>query len=489
MLSIDWTASHLRIVDGKSSGTGIAVRQSVAVPIPQEVDPANVEALGQFLRLRLDEARIASRQAVSCLDRRHLVLKTVPLVDVADDEVPEVVRLQAMRDLTLSIEEIAYDFVRIERGRAGREPYALLAAVKSEIIAATQQVFANAGIKLVGLWPSTLARTWIPALFVSGWDEPTEGDGLQLLIVPDGESVELIVLEEGRFVASVSRLMNRPTGEKETETPAANPLLQAVRRMEASLATQYPSLKIGTVAVAGFDGLESAIVDDLAGQLGAKLAYFDPLAGQPGCDVPVSQRGAFAGVVGGLALSAAPARQRINFLAPKRTVVKTDRRRLAAIGLVGLMAFGGMQTLQYTRRESSRLEAAATTAKNRERVLANELKQLAPAVAQADVLDEWLAGEVVWLEVLRKLTAAAPERLVLTSITLADVARGEQAGLVRIEGVADSQKTIAELSRRLHATGGFEVRTGPIQPAKTAGPLGWQFSADVAVLHEPEKSP
>ncbi|MFO0948180.1 MAG: pilus assembly protein PilM [Planctomycetota bacterium] len=485
MLAIDWNNHEIRFVEGKSTRGSIKVSQAVAIPIPADLDPSDAVAWGSFIKQSLKASGLHAKTAVTCLERRSLVLKTVPLAGVAEEEVSDVVRLQAMRDLTIPLEEMTLDYLRVAPATAAEEPHALLAAVKTELIDFYRQVFQSAGLTLVGLWPGSLARVRIAA--VSGVLPTPTDEGIPphaLLIVVEGDTVELSLLHGDHFLMSVSRQISR--GEP-SSTPAQR-IQQVVHRLYSSLSSQYPGLRVGTVVCAGLENPGDAFGEAMRTQIGVEPVMFDPLASLADSPIPPEQRGAFASVVGSVVIASDSASQRINFLTPKRSVPKQDRRRLVAIGLIGAVLLGGFQLHRYytTRRDS--LEAAIKKAKSDEAKMKKQLKQFEPIKAQASLLENWRQQEVVWLNLLKDFFENVPEakHMFVTQMSLARSHRtGGPIATVRIEGFADTQGTVSELTRRLMGEGIFEVHPGAIQPSGRFQGYPWRFSADIGVRRPP----
>lgn len=489
MLAIDWNSQEIRIVEGKASRGSIKINQAVTIPLPTDLDPSSAEEWGRFIKGSLKEAGFHSKTAVTCLERRSLVLKTVPLDGVADDEVADVVRLQAMRDLTIPLEDMTLDYLRVAPSTATEEPHALLAAVKTELIDFYRKVFQSAGLTLVGLWPGALARVRIAAISNVLPTPKEESASLHaLLVVVEGDTVELSLLHGDHFLMSVSRQISRG----EPNSTRTQRIQQVVHRLYSSLSSQYPGLRVGTVACAGLANPSDALGEAMRAQIGVEPVLFDPLASLVESPIPGEQRGAFASVVGSLVIASDSAGSRINFLTPKRSVPKQDRRRLVAIALAGVLLLGGFQTHRYYTARRDLLEAAIKKAKGDEARLKKQLKQFEPVKAQATLVEGWRQQEVVWLNLLKQFFENVPEakQLFVTQMNLSRSSRsGGSIATVRIEGFADTQATVTALTRRLMAEGSFEVHPGAIQPSSRFQGYPWRFSADIGVRRTSAKSP
>lgn len=485
MLAIDWNSREVRILEGKVVRGELKVSHASTTVLPSDLNPSDAEAWGQFLKSSLKNAGVSSRSAVTCLERRSVVLKTVPLAGVAEEEIADVVRLQGMRDLTIPVEDTTLDYLKVDPATTTEEPHALLAAVKTELVDFYKRVFAAAGLNLTGLWPGSLARVRAAALTGALPGLKDNGDVANiLLVVTDGDSVELSLLRGEHFLMSVSR----PVSRADVDGSGGQPVRQVIRRLYASLSSQYPALRLDAVVCTGFENPTEVLGEEMIQQFGADPVIFDPLASLNDSPIPPAERGAFASVVGSIVIASEPPKSRINFLTPKKAVPKQDRRRIYAIAAAGIVLFAGLQIHRYYTTQRDELVAAVTQAKATEKKMRAELKKLEAAKAQAQLVESWQAQEVVWLNLIREFFDDVPEarQLFLTQMSLSRSSRATgPSATIRIEGFADTQETVTAMTRRLMEDGRFEVHPGAIQPSGRFEGYSWRFSADIGVRREP----
>lgn len=474
MLAIDFAARRLRVVVGRVGKGQAQPTKAFAADLPDDLDKSDAAAVGSFLKEALSEQGVADRQAVATIDRRNLILKTASLADVARDEVAEVVRLQAMRELTMPIDEAIVDYRRVE---LGGDPFALLAVARGEVVEFHRKALEAAGLTAIGIWPGPVAQVHAARAALQA-DFSTEGD--QILVVQDPDGIEVSLLRGGECILNVAR-----SSSGKGEGGGASPILQGLRRLKASIPAQHSDIKIERILLA--DGASAEPDAAVAAELAAPVVVFDPLRDLPDALVPADQRGAFAESVGALYLAALPAAGRIDFLKPKKPVVRPDRRRLLAIAVVGVVLLGGFQAYRYRQSRIDAFASAAKTAKTKEQALAKELKSLAGYQTQAATIEAWRRTDVVWLDVLRRLTLHMPDKRKVF-VTQMNLSRGARAGgpvaLIRVEGFADSPRTVSEMIHRLTSVAEFEVRPGTVQPAGQIEGFPWRFSADVGVPAE-----
>ncbi|MBY0586660.1 hypothetical protein K2X85_05755 [bacterium] len=476
MLAIEWTNKRIRIVEGQASGETIKLSNAFLLDVPDSIDASDPDRVGEFIRVELSRRKIKDRRATVCIDRRNVILKVAEAGNVSEAELPTVVRLQALRDLTLPPEETIVDYMRV-LGDENVQAQVVVAVVRNEIVTGCQTLAKSAGLRLEGIWPASLAHvraaiSGIPTMITHVGEE-------HFLVVPYGDSVELSLLRGTRFLTSASRPVSRPAaGAAESDS-----FLQALKRLQASLSGQYTDVKVQSVLVAGEPGDEE-MRHALTEQFGAEVIYFDPIRSFPASDIHPDDRGAFAGVVGSLLVATRPTDEKINFLQPKRAKPKADWRRTAA--LAGLVLLIGLALAGYRYRsgEEKILDQAIAVAKKKKVDRDREVKSLKVEREQLAFLQSWQSRDVNWLNTIRTLLVAMPEadKLFLTRMQMQTGSpTAEAVASVQLEGFADDSKTILSLNSRLSEDLGLLVTPGAIQPAPRFAGYNWRYSAKIGV--------
>lgn len=477
MLAIEWTNKQIRVVEGTVTGETVKVNDAFSVDLPESVEGDQADQVGFFIRSELNKRGIKERRGVACVDRRNVILKVVSVANIAESEIANTVRLQAMRDLTLPLEETTVDYVQAHRQSDFEEPQVVLAVVRNEIVSSYQRVFKAAGLRLEGIWPASLAH--VRAAMSSMPTMITHAGEEHFLIVPSPDLVELSLLRGTRFLTSASRPVSRPSpGGTEAES-----FLQSVRRLQASLSGQYSELKIQTVFVAGVNA-DPALHESLTDQFGAEVVYFDPLRSFGKDEIYPLERGSYAGVVGSLVLAARPDHERINFLVPKQPKPKADYRRIGLIAGVGIVVLALLLGQRFVAGQTDDLDKAIKVAKKKRSDRDKSLKQLRLKSDQLAWIQDWRERTVVWPNLLRELFEVLPEadKLFLTRLEMVQTNNREDTkAVLQMEGFADDSKTILDLNDRLSKELQLLVDPGAIQPATRFAGYNWRYSANVTI--------
>lgn len=134
LIAIEWDRKELRLLAGSRRGTQIHVENAVAVALPAAADEdvshsANATAaIGQAL----NKLRLAKGEAILAVGRGNVELRTLQLPKVSSDDLPEMVRFQAMKQFAGLTETTPIDFVVLpENPASGEENLTILAAALS----------------------------------------------------------------------------------------------------------------------------------------------------------------------------------------------------------------------------------------------------------------------------------------------------------------------------------------------------------------------
>lgn len=200
-----------------------------------------------------------------------------------------------------------------------------------------------------------------------------------------------------------------------------------------------------------------------------------------------AEKSQFAGPLGMLLSRGAPRALALDFLNPRKTVVKPDNRKrnlqMAGLGAGALVA----SLLGYQMWTVSSLDSEIEQLRFKDNQLATEIKKGKPVENAVALIDKWRGDNVDWLDQMRDLVDRMPstERIYLESIQMTRV--GSQPPKVIAHGFAREQKDVMELSSALHTSDRYRVM--PYQASKTGADnfYPWRIDGQEILLAEPEK--
>ncbi|NNJ25714.1 hypothetical protein [Alienimonas chondri] len=438
---------------------GCVVDGAGAVRSPFEI---SAPLTGDGLKAALSKAKIGAKRAVVALPRSRATVRHLDLPAVSDDDLPDLVRMQAATKSAAPLDQLALDFLPLplptgEGANLGRA--ALLAMIPSKLLAEVQGTMSAAGLELatVGLNPVGFARMVATRELAAG---------NSLVVSRDGEFAELTLLSVG------------PEGARVTHTHSAHPSAESDAQWERSLLSECSRVLVSHGSVQT-DGLTSVWAlgkgaDRLAPQLVERFGGtphpatgWEPL-GASG-DSALADPGRFGGAVG-LAIGAETT-PGINFLAPRRRPAPKDTRlRTGLLAATVLTVLVGAGWFVLDRQKSNLRE---TIAGLDAQIAADDalVERNEPLLIEDAALSEWSGEATDSRAELARLDLLLPgtDRLFLENFQLTPPTSRNRA-TVRADGFAESADLVRLVERDL-AAAGYVVR--PTQTSNVTGRAGY----------------
>jgi hypothetical protein len=401
-ISIDLESQGLFAVSGTTTRSASRIEHAVAWTGPEAeggpptLTPETARRVGEQLRDRLRAAGVGHAPVVVTVGRDRVVLKELRYPAVAPHEEPNVVRFQALKELSDSPEDIVLDYVPLTNGAGTGERRSMAVAVRKDLYAAIQTMCAAANLKLVAVTPRPYATAaGIGRAFDSGIAPApdSKADAVAVLTLGPGGG-EFTVVRGGEVTFTLA--VPAPVVASDAM------LLSQVRRNLTTYASANPGHPVQALYVADtYHGW----AERFRPALGIPVHAFDPL-GEAARDVPEELRGRFAGAAG--LLAARGGVLPINFAAPRQPRAEADPKKnqillvaLAALVLVALGGFGGWWMLNAAEQDVAQLTQERDEKKA-------TLDRGEPDRKRLEAADKWKARRVSWLDELYDMTARFP---------------------------------------------------------------------------------
>ena len=399
---------------------------------------------GESLKAALAAAGITAKRAAVALPRSLATVRRLDLPAVPDDELPDLVRMQAATKSAAPLDQLALDFLPLpagsaEAGGAGRA--VLSASVPASVLKAVREAAAGAGLELAAVGLSPVGTADLVAGRGGG------AGGTTLILSRDGEFAEITLLTAGPAGPSVA-LMHaaHPHGDDAAEWNRS--LLAEANR--ALLSRAAGGVDRGWAVGAGAADLAPL----MAGRFGCETtAAADwPALGLAGDAAGEFGPGPLAGAVG--LAHAAAAVPGVDFLAPRRKPAPADTRLrtgLLAATAATVLIGGGWWYLNGQKTaladEIALLEAEIDAGRE-------FTKRNAPLLEEDAAVAEWAGRSAAARAELAKLDGLMPptDRLYLTEFRLNPPANNARP-TVQATGNAKSQGTVRAFERALDEAG------------------------------------
>jgi Tfp pilus assembly PilM family ATPase len=480
LLALEWDDDEARVVVASAHGESISIDEAFAVPLPprSEQQPADADR-GAIIGAALSARRLGRMQSLVAVGRASIELKQLSLPPAPDEELPELVRFQALREFHTLGEDWPLDFVPLTH-QPDQPRQVLAAAISPELVEQIRETSRRAGVV-----PERLVLRPCAAASLLRRVELVDAEHVRLLVDVLADEADLTVLVDGQVV--FLRTARLPGDALVADN--YRPLLGEIRRTIAAARNQLGGRKVEAVHLCGSGADHTALAEQLERGCELPCHLFDPFAGlslsKELRSSPPAHTGRFTPLVGMLLDEAQHAAPTIDFLNPKRRPPAPDPRRKlalagAAVAAVLLLAGGWIW-----------LELGAADAEIAR--LAEESKSEDPLVAKAKELelaakeiDAWRAGDINWLDELRELSADFPlaKDVLITQLRMGPHSAGAE---ITLEGylreAANADAFEASLRDEAHRVEGRGLQQDSSKPG-----YGWHFTTALVVKPQDAES-
>ncbi len=459
-LAIDWDESELRLVAAQCHGTNVKVTDAAVIPIQNN----NVI---ETLREAIEQRGLQKTETLVAIGRGKAELRELQLPPVPDDELPDMVRFQAIRNFASAGDTATVDFLVTKRTSEGVEMIA--AAVGPSGLSEIRETCeaADLEIKRIALRPLAAA-----ALFLMR--NRSTGPGDTVLIDLLANDAEIIVARNGRviFVRTV-RMPAEPMSRGKA-------LAGELRRSLAACGSR------GSLDRVVLWGRESVHTEDhamLTTASESKVDILDPFdfveISQPAKTRLPDHVGRLAPLIGLLAADVGAADRLVDFLNPRqRPEEKVNPFRSAAIIGIPIAAVLLIAFLMY--RQLSNLDAEI---RKLSLINANRQAQVDRAIdsiRRTETIDVYLDGNVNWLSEIERLAESMPpsDEMIVRRMAGSVDARGGGTlvvvgGVTKPEVIDSFEQALRDPSHRVIGDGASQIQTDDA--------FRWKFTESITV--------
>ena len=443
LIALEWDPKEARIAVGNPRGSELVVEQAFTVDLSEgapEAGPSTAE-IGTRLAAEFAQRGLAGSDALVALPRSSIELRTMSLPKVPPEELPDMVRFQAIQAFTSIDEDWPLDFIELE---THEESLTILAAVVSpKEVEKVRNVCATCD-----LINRCLVLRPFAAVSLLHRYEPIDAYRGSLVVDLSPNAADLTALSNGHVV--FMRSVRLPThGGAELQSAA---LVGELRRTMGAAQNQMGGSRIEQIIVCGGQSQHELLQQKIADALSLDVATFDPFAAvqltrQLEKSLP-ENAGRFAPLLGMLVAEAAGTGHTIDFLNPRRRPKPpSQKRRNVLLAATAILILGAGATLFSTQKRKYDNEIARLTQESAE--LDSAIEKAKILVARADRIKLFTDGDITWLDELREVAARLPsgDDLILREITIGS--DQERGGRIILKGNVSTAEVIAQLEESL----------------------------------------
>jgi hypothetical protein len=458
LIAADWDSSELRIASGRIVSANLIISDLKQIPLSSD-DP---QLVSKLINEWVDENHINRSKChlLIAIGRGKAELRQLSLPPVPEEELPALVRFQASQSLNIVSESASVDYICVEG--SDRSTNVIAGGVSATTMKQISQIAEDTSLDLrcVVLRPSAAA------VLYSIKADNSENPGDIVLVDLLADEIEIVIYRGKKIAFMRSVRMPQQTSGR------INQIAGEVRRSLMACTTEPINPVTPKIIVWGRHDVHASDVSELQSVLPCSVQTLDPCT-LVNIDKQVRtdefQRldtGRFASLFGLLLAHASmpsstaqhPHPLLMDFKNPRRiTEKRKSYKRQITFGFLGLSAAGILSFLSW-----SSLKERAQLVNRRE----SELKSLQPDVKKAEqsitrteLVDQFLDGNVIWLEQLRRLTDKMPpakQVIVKTISAKSNVAAG--GGQVILQAAAKSPGVVHEMEASIrdenHSVGG-----------------------------------
>lgn len=480
-VAIDLEAHRVCGVEATVEPSSVRINRSFSLDVPESAQGEDSQALGEWLRSELKQARVSTSQAVVSLPREEVIVRHLEVPDVSDNELPDLVKFQAAAKSTIPLDQLTLDFLPLPQRPDASVREVLVATVHGDRVKHVRTAMRAAGLELESIGVSSVSTA---ALVAEEELRMAHGESeLVVIIARHGDRVEISILGNGHL---------HFTHSTQVDEKAHAPILAEISRSLVGLQKRLPNSKVVRCWLIGSPDEASELGHAVKDRFSCEVKRLDPFRAKGvtlNCTPVDDPHGAFGGPIGQLFGRSQEVSRTVDFLQPRRPTEKKDYSQLKRIAVVAaaVLLFGAL--LGYRSYAVSGLQKKVATAERDEMDSKALLKELEPQVKVADSITEWSDRRVDWLGEANLLaeTLDGTERYYLTELKFGEGTRKE-LGTVTAIGHARERFDVEGLNAQLMQRSDLEVNARPIRKSGRDSEYPQQFDLDLKLkLQETEQ--
>lgn len=474
-LAIDWDKNEVRFVTARLRGGSITLEEVVAVKLPVEEEKSNVtfeKQVAEAVRAEVKKNGWQNAATTICVGRSYAEVQVLKLPLAPDDELPDMVRFQALREFSSFGEDTTIDFVPIGKNEEGQLE-ALAATLSAKQLKLHKKLTEQADLELKYLQLGPVATGGLLA------SQPALADKSFLVIELASDGVDLIVVKDRKVV--FTRATNLP-GEPLSESQLSS-LRGEVRRTLMAARMKLGQQRLDQIVILG-DETMHPVRDLLQPDFGVEVFVVNPfdLANITTGDIsPPGQVGGFAPLLAALISQSASIAPAIDFLNPRQRPAPVDRGSIIRMSALGTIAAGLLIGFLIWNSLRS-MDSEVAQLKSKLSRLQEENKVMLKGRQEVEEIDQWLGSKVDWLDEMHYLAVNLPiaDDVILTRLNMQANLR-EGGGAMSMNGNVSDSTVVSQMEEKLQD----ERRKVSVNEDKTAPFLDvyhWGFQQVITIV-------
>ncbi|GAB4148291.1 MAG: hypothetical protein Tsb009_21970 [Planctomycetaceae bacterium] len=490
-LALDWDSRHLSGLHAQVNKDKVRIKNFFSLLWPDEDSP-NADSSspddsnkGEWLSAQLKELKISASRVLVCLPREAAVVRQLEVPNIPDEELPDIVRLQAETKMSSSLDRQLLDFLPLPKREGATTREVLITTIPRELSNSIRKTVEAAGLELVSIGLSPVAMTELVSRVESS--QSMNSSGASLVLARHNRRLEISLVCEGQLLFTHSAEL---AGESESQDIQL--ALAEVSRSFIALERSLAGQQLARAWVIGDKNRNAALCEALNGRLSCSVHTLEPVTDlKVSIDANATNANAaqFAGPLGMLLSTGNATVPTVDFLNPRKAIKRIDRKTLRLRVIAGVVASlfvaVGVFLFMYNKSLANDLnQKNQELAKTRNLIRASK-----PTLDSAGILGKWDQRNLVWPEQLRELKKALPgtDRIYLTEIHFFPSRKKTYLARVSAIGFAINRADVEALKQKL-ADMKYVVNPTAVKESQKDPKYRYRFELDLE-LPVPKKTP
>jgi hypothetical protein len=400
---IELDGSRLSALSAHVTPGGVDIARWHTASRPEGVSGEDAGAVGAWLGGELKSAGLPRSRVILAMARNDVVIKplTLPVGEgVSEDSIAGAVRLQMVRQLTMSMDGTSIDYT-VMPGRTPDTVGVIAGAMPGPRVQWVRDVASAAGCRLVRIGLRCSGASALLAELSQRRSGPVLG------IAVGAMTTEFVVVEDGQMMLARAAELPRPSDVGEYEAFVQRLAVEA-KRTWMSYRSATPGLEVELVAVLG-DGDLARQVGTVCGQglnVPGEIVPLPTVAARS-CNVPEPDRGTMASLAG-LLVEGVLGTPTLDFANPRKAPDLAARRRQLVLAAALLLIVTGGFGYVASKKSLNALNAQLETLRSEEGRLKKQVEQYLALDARVNHVEQWKNARVDWLPHIKKLSDTLP---------------------------------------------------------------------------------
>lgn len=474
LLALEWDPKEARVVIARTRGNVVGVEQALSIPLPQREGATPSEAeVGPALAKALAEFGVARTESLVAVGRSSIELKFLSTPPAPPEELPDLVRFQALRQFTSLGDDWPLDFVPLSPSSDGGSNV-LAAAIAPELVEQIRHTATAANLHLKRL----VLRPFAAASLLKA--EAADGKCRMVVdLLKDDADLTVLIGEQVIFPRTV-----RLPATDDAEV-LARALLGEGRRTIIAAQNQLGGRRVEEVVIFG-DGLHHSTVKQvLEKDLSMPVKLADPFDHVEWAEGSRGRKpefpGTFAPLLGMLLEEAAGTAPEIDFLHPRKKPPPPSQKRTliaAAAAIAAVVLIGLVGVWWQLASLDAQISALQKQRANQEKLAKQGAK---PREDVARIQSRFTQSDVTWLDELAIISQKFPAHDALLVEDLVANYEPKGGGKLTVSGLVDQDGRIREMEDKVRDQSHSASSTGAQFDPEVAGNRKIRFKEIITV--------